>query len=121
MKFRGPALLLIVSCTTLLGSQQRSVHLIGLTKAQVVRRLGFPTIAQMTPSYSRGPAFEMWQYYQRTASGELELKQVMFGNSSKTLGHCAGHAADIDPRRIVTADTWDGLRAILKYNKAHGM
>jgi hypothetical protein len=121
MKIRGPAFALMFGCTALLADEKGSIDLIGLTKVQVIRRLGPPTIAHMMPTYSTGPAFEMWQYYQRTTSGELELKHVMFGDSSKTLGHCVSYAADIDPRRIVTADTWDGLRAILRYNKVHGM
>ncbi len=109
-------------CTQVLGGERSSPDLMGLTKIQVVKRLGFPTIAHMIPSDAQGgPGFEIWQYYQRSPSGGLELRQVVFGNSTKNLGHVVGYAADIDPKRIITAETPDGLRAILEYNSKHGM
>ena len=95
----------------------------GLTKSAVVRRLGFPTIAHMlsTSNTEGGPGYEIWGYYQRCASGDLEIKTVVFGNSTKNLGHVVTYNVDIDPKRIISAETPKGLRAILDYNSKHGM
>ena len=94
----------------------------GLTKSQVVRRLGFPTNAHLIASYARGgPGYEIWEYYQRSPSGVVEIMDVVFGNKAKNLGHVVGYSSDINPKRIISAENWEGLHAIFDYNKRHGM
>ena len=78
----------VAICGNADATSQDSSNLMGLTKSAVVQRLGFPTNAHLVPSYAQGgPGYEIWQYYQRSPSGTVEIKDVVFGNQPKNLGH----------------------------------
>ena len=112
----------VAICGNADATSQDSSNLMGLTKSAVVQRLGFPTNAHLVPSYAQGgPGYEIWQYYQRSPSGTVEIKDVVFGNQPKNLGHVVSYSSDINPKRIISAENWEGLRAIMDYNSKHGM
>ena len=98
------------------------VSLMGMSKKQVVSRVGFPASITRLPTYALGGGgFETWAYYQRSDGGGVELKHVTFGNSMSTLGQVVGHSPEILRSRIISPDTPEGFRAITKYEAKHGM
>jgi hypothetical protein len=95
--------------------------LMGMTKQQVIARLGFPAAAARLPARARGGgAFETWTYYQRSDWGGIELKNVGFGNSFETLGRVVTYSPDIVSSRIISPDTREGFSAITEYDAKHG-
>src|SRR6187399_3107809 len=102
----------ILVCQTM-ATTEVEVSLMGMSKKQVVSRLGFPASINRLPTNARGGGgFETWAYYQRSDRGNVELKHVIFGNSMSTLGQVVGHSPEILPRRIISPDTPEGFRAI---------
>ncbi len=100
---------------------RQSPNYSGLTKQEVVDWLGFPTNAHMISTKAKGgPGFEIWEYYQRSLSGEVEVKDIVFGNSTANLGRVVTSAIGIAPDRIISAENPEGLGQIFQYNSAHG-
>ncbi len=92
-----------IGCETV--SRDAEPRYLGLTKRQVVARLGTPTSLSVAEGM---PEPEMWVYYQREASGGVTRVNIMFRQ-----GRCTGQTPHFDPSRFLSPDRPEDLAQIL--------
>ena len=89
-----------------------------LSKREVIAAQGIPTRANpLSHRAIGGPGFEIWDYYQLSETGEVEVMNVIFENSMQNLGKDVGYSVGIDRSRIIDSDTPDGMSRILEYDR----
>ncbi len=90
----------------------------GLTQAQLARKVGFPLRVYTLPADAQGgPAILFWVYYQRSPSGTVEEKE--FGFQHVPLKVCY-MSSDITPSRFLSLEKDPDSRDIFRYNAQHG-
>ncbi len=90
----------------------------GMTKKQVVAKLGFPVSSYLNTGASQGaPGYESWIYYQKTKDGNIEAKDIHFGNSNATLGRVVCFATGLEPKKMLRTEEPDDLTILLQYER----
>ncbi len=90
----------------------------GLTQAQLARKVGFPLRVYTLPADAQGgPAILFWVYYQRSPSGTIEEKE--FGFQHVPLKVCYT-STDIDSSRFLSLEKDPDSRDIFRYNAQRG-
>ena len=81
---------------------------IGLTKQQLVRRLGLP--AEIELRTRSGPAKEVWLYYWEHPARGLESADFQFTGNT-----VSGFVSEFDAKRIVSTESSAGFDRVYRY------
>jgi hypothetical protein len=81
---------------------------IGLTKQQLVRRLGLP--AEIELRTRSGPAKEIWIYYWEHPTRGLESADFQFTGNT-----VSGFVSEFDAKRIVSTESSAGFERVYRY------
>jgi len=89
-------------------AQGDRVNYIGMSKREIVRRLGLPVEIELETVDA--PAFEIWFYYYDDPQRGLTRADFQF-----TGNKVSGHAAFFDSRRLVSTETREGFDRVYAY------
>jgi hypothetical protein len=110
--------LTLTACTT---GSEANAPLMGLTKEQVVERIGFPASSSLlNGSAQGGPGYEEWIYYQKSSAGEIEPVGIFFSSSRQTFGQVVSYPSEIRPDRILRMNDWNSFGEIFRHQAKAG-
>jgi hypothetical protein len=114
MNTRGCFLVLlgIFVCMCSVLAQGDGVDYIGMSKREIVRRLGLP--AEIELETGDAPAREIWFYYYDDPQQGLIPADFQFAGNKVN-----GHLAFFDHKRVVSTETRDGFERVYAYIVRH--